>query len=375
MVGGEKMKKEETAVFSRLVDSFQWLWLHRKGNEVVAAIQDTINALWREALRPVVISKKQYPNKWTLIIALPPGMGYVEFKSKEHLFHDATGGAVIIDKHGKAVIMEVLTERLQERYSYEWDWNPYSKMNLPVPFGYSAAGLIVRDLADAPNLLVAGTPGSGKSNFLHVLAVSLLLSRQINLCIVDLKRLEFSYLRKKALLVTDLEKARDLLQAINKRLDQRLEQLEKAGVVKIQDYAGHMPYIVVIIDELAEMVDEHCQTALNRILRLGRAAGVCVVAATQRPSSSMFAKFGDSKAMFSASMCFHVRDELNSRMVLDNGRAALIPNIKGRAVYQWETELEVQSMFLPVKQAKSLIEGVQQEVLWYDQSYKRLPPR
>lgn len=183
-------------------------------------------------------------------------------------------------------------------------------------------------------------------------------------------------MKEKSLLITDLDRARVLLQAINKQLDSRLQLLEQAGVVKIQDYDGGLPFIVLVIDELAEMVDEQCQTALNRILRLGRAAGISVIAATQRPSSSMFAKFGDSKAMFAATMCFHVRDELNSRMVLDSGRAALIPNIKGRAIYQWETELEVQSMYLPVKQAKMLVADVKEkEILPYEQSCKRLSPR
>jgi len=358
------------------VDGIKYIWLHRKGQEVPAAVHDVIAAHWqKDSLIPLIVKKKKQPNKWTFIIQLPAGVGYGDFKAKEQLFADATGGAAVIEKHGKGAIIQVLTERLKEKYPYIWEWATYQNLCLPVPFGYSAAGLIVRDLADAPNLLVAGHPGAGKSNFLHVLAVSLLLARDINLVIIDLKQLEFAYMEGKALLITDVDKAREALTAINRQLDKRLQILKRAGVVRVQDYKEPLPFIVAIIDELAELQDEVCQTSLNRILRLGRAAGICVVAATQRPSSSMFAKFGDSKAMFAASMCFHVRDEVNSRMVLDNGRAALIPNIKGRAIYQWETELEIQSMYLPVDRARGLLAKLDKGVQPLEQSPKRLPPR
>jgi len=119
-----------------------------------------------------------------------------------------------------------------------------------------------------------------------------------------------------------------------------------------------MPFLVVIIDELAEMHDEDCQLLLNRILRLGRAAGICVVCATQRPSSTMMRAFGDSKAMFSGTMCFHVRDGVNSRMLLDNENASLIPSNAGRGIYQWDTELETQGRFLPVKKARQMLKDI-----------------
>jgi len=136
-----------------------------------------------------------------------------------------------------------------------------------------------------------------------------------------------------------------------------------------------MPFILVVIDELAELDDEDCQEALNRIVRLGRAAGICVVAATQRPSSTMFKKWGDSKAMFAATMCFHVRDEGNSRMVLDNEAASIIPNIPGRAIYQWDTQLEVQAMNLPIKTARQLVQSLKGEgvKMHVEQSRKLLP--
>lgn len=366
--------KEDNNVLKEAVDQIRHAWLHRTGNEVHAAIQDTIEALYGEGLKPLIVKKSKKGNRWSFIINLPPGLCYSEFRRKQEYFEDSTGGAVQMEKRGKAILMQVLTEELKRFYPYQWDYEEYEKIHLPFPCGYSAAGLIVKDLSAAPNMLVAGHPGAGKSNFLHNVAVSLLLARQIYLVVIDLKKLEFSYLKQSALVVSDTNSAKGVLEGINEEIDKRLDILEAANVVKVQEYHGEMSFVVLIIDELAELQDEDCQELLNRIVRLGRAAGICVVAATQRPSSTMFNKFGDSKAMFAASVCFHVRDEVNSRMVLDNDKAAHIPNIPGRAILQWDDEIEMQSMVLPIKQARGLVANTRQ-VKWLEQPQKRLPAR
>ena len=198
--------------------------------------------------------------------------------------------------------------------------------------------------------------------------------------VFDFKKLEYSYLREHVLLVTQEDQAIKVFQAINKNLDERLSILESKGCVKIQDYIEQgnvMPFMVVVIDELAEMHDEECQTLLNRILRLGRAAGICVVCATQRPSSTMMKAFGDSKAMFAGTLCYHVRDAVNSRMLLDNDNASLIPSIPGRAIYQWDTELETQSMFLPINKARQLLKDIEkaETVIRIEEPRKMLSPR
>ncbi len=375
------MAKENNAL-AEAIETIRHIWIHRKSNTIPAAVFDTIDALYgRENMKPLIIktNKLKTESGYHFVINLPPGVSYREFAKKEHYFADSTGGAVQIEKQGKAVYLTVMTDELKKSYPYTWDYAPYDKMHLPVPFGYSALGPIVRDLADAPNLIIAGHPGAGKTAFIHTLAVSLLLAREICLIIIDLKVLEFDYLSGHGLVITELEKVKVVLTAINKQLDMRLQVLRRAGCVKLIDYRGDdMPFIVLIIDELAEMQDEECQEMLNRILRLGRAAGICVVAATQRPSSTLFKKFGDSKAMFAATMCFHVRDEVNSRMLLDNDRAALIPgNVPGRAIFQWDKELEVQTMYLPVPgEATNIIRHLERrEVKWVDQPRKMLPPR
>lgn len=357
------------------------LWIHRKGNDAHAAVSDVIDACWPK-LKPIIAKKIKINNEaFKFLISLPAGLGYKEFKSKEQLFSDAMGGTCQIEKRGKIVTLQASTAEIKKEYPYSFDPSTY-KGFLPVHFGYSSIGEIIRDLADFPNLIIAGHPGAGKSNFLHGLIFNILQNEKTQARIIgfDFKQLEYSYLKNHIFLVTKQEIALKVFQELNKKLDENLNILESAGCVKIQEYleqGKQMPFYIVIVDELAEMKDEQCQEQLNRLLRLGRAAGFCVVCATQRPSSTMMKAFGDSKAMFSGTMCFHVRDAVNSQMLLDNERAALIPNIPGRGIFQWDTELEVQGMFLPVKKARKLLQSVaQSEVIQFaEQSQKRLPAR
>lgn len=117
-----------------------------------------------------------------------------------------------------------------------------------------------------------------------------------------------------------------------------------------------MPFIVCVVDELAELQDDTAQELLNRLLRLSRACGISIVAATQRPSTTVLS--GDSRAQLSSRLCFRVADELNSRMVLGEtcNRAAYLPTAPGRAIFRWGKTREVQTMFLPVEEARKRLE-------------------
>jgi len=369
-------------VIEEVRDQLKYLFLHRKGNDAHAAVQDVIDAIWPKDPKPKILKKiKLSGEAYRFILSLGPGLGYKEFKAKEQLFADAMGGTVQVEKRGKVITMQASTTEIKREYPYSFDPST-CKGYLPVHFGHSAIGEVVKDLADMPNLIIAGHPGAGKSNFIHGLIMGILLNKKTNyaIAVFDFKRLEYSYLRDHVLLVTQQENAIAAFNSINKKLDERLSILESKGCVKIHDYLeqGHeMPFLVLIIDELAEMHDEECQTHLNRILRLGRAAGICVVCATQRPSSTMMKAFGDSKAMFAGTMCFHVRDGINSRMLLDNENAALIPSIPGRGIYQWDNELETQGMYLPIKKARQLLKEIDKVGVmnFVEQPQKRLPPR
>jgi len=343
--------QEGVKIVDGIVKNLKKMWRHRPGNETMGNIEDTIDHIYGD-LKPQILKRVVMPHHETYILKLPAGLTFAELKAKQQHFVDATGGEVEIKKHGKRITLEFFNYTLPYKVKFQID-----KLDgdLPIFFGFSASGVVVKDLADMINILIAGHPGAGKSNLCHVIAMSLLLTRRIDLNIIDLKKLEFSYLRKYCKLADDLEKAQAMLYEISSELDRRLNLLERAGVVKIKDYEGELPFLVLIIDELAELQDEESQILLNRIVRLGRAAGICVVGSTQRPSAKIFKDFSESKAMFPATCCFHVRDEINSRICLGNDKAATMPFVEGRAIFQWDIETEVQTPYLPISQARKLL--------------------
>lgn len=366
------MSKKEESILTPAIHAVQRAWRHRKGNEIPAAVHDTIEALWPKEPRPIVITKNKNGNHYHFVLHLPPGIAYRDIESKKHYFADSVATTVELEKRGQAIILTVLNEPIPKLLQFEV--KDLEDAFLPVYFGQSPIGPIVRDLADSPYLMVAGMPGWGKSNSIHALVCNMLLTREVYMVIIDMKRLEFTYLKNHALVITDIPQARDALRAINKEVDKRLDILERAGCVKIQEYTGRMPFIVLVIDELAELQCEECQQAINRALRLGRAAGLAAILSTQRPSADMWPGWTSTRALINASLVFRMRDAVNSRMLLDNEAAATLPDVKGRAIYQWERQLEVQAPYLPVSEAKRLLSG-RQGVLWREQSPKKLLPR
>lgn len=103
-----------------------------------------------------------------------------------------------------------------------------------------------------------------------------------------MKRLEFNYLSNHCLLAKYEEDALELMKRLNQEMERRITLLEKAKVVKIQDYKKkeELPFIVVVVDELSEIKNDKIMFYLDRIVRLARAVGISVVAATQRPSTN-----------------------------------------------------------------------------------------
>lgn len=340
-----KIEQEVIVVSTKREPELSKLWRHRPGRELVGMVEDVFAAKWQEKWRPLILKHAPTPNGHWMMVHLPASMTYAEFAKIAEAVSDYTKAVCTIERKGERITVEI-TRRNTDTYPFMVDgW----KGMLPVPFGYTMAGkLIVKDIAEFPHMLVAGMPGMGKSNFLHVLANSLLLTRPIELYIIDLKVLEFSYLKDYATLATTPDEAVKVLKRASRVMTKRLHRLEKEQAVKIQEVKG-MPHMVVIIDELAEL--SGCKEAteeLNRLLRLGRAPGVSVICATQRPSSTIYRNFTDSRALFAATLCFWVRDDVNSEIILDNHAAAMLPKIEGRAIFQADIQEEIQVMHLPV---------------------------
>lgn len=248
---------------------------------------------------------------------------------------------------------------------------------LPMIIGQDPLGNnIVVDLASMPHMLIAGSTGSGKSVALNAMLVSLLCKfnpDELKLIIIDPKRLEFAAYQDIAHLVfpiiTDPRKAFPVLKWVVATMEERYETMAGFGVRNITEYhmlkkgldAPHMPYMVVIIDELADLMmttGKEIEDTLARIAQMARAAGIHMIIATQRPSVDVIT--GTIKVNFTARISFKVTSKVDSRTILDVGGAEKLlgrgdmlfihgndPNIRrvhGAYITDQEIEFVVQSI-------------------------------
>ena len=209
---------------------------------------------------------------------------------------------------------------------------------LPVGLGKDISGRAVFfDLADMPHLLVAGTTGSGKSVMLNALLTSLLLStdpREVKMVLVDPKRVELTHFARIPHLitpvVTDVKKAANALSWAVSEMERRYEVLEGTGARSLDGYNARsekpMPYVVIVIDELADLMMQAAakvEDAVIRIAQKARAVGIHLVVATQRPSVDVIT--GMIKANIPSRVAFAVSSQVDSRVILDSvGAEALL---------------------------------------------------
>jgi S-DNA-T family DNA segregation ATPase FtsK/SpoIIIE len=209
---------------------------------------------------------------------------------------------------------------------------------LPVGLGKDISGRAVFfDLSEMPHLLVAGTTGSGKSVMLNGLLTSLLLTtdpRQVKMVLIDPKRVELSHFGRVPHLitrvVTDVKKAANALAWAVAEMERRYEVLERHGVRSVEGYNDRaetqMPYVVVVIDELADLMMQagaKVEDAIIRLAQKARAVGIHLVVATQRPSVDVIT--GMIKANVPSRIAFAVSSQVDSRVILDTpGAEALL---------------------------------------------------
>src|SRR5215210_127046 len=239
----------------------------------------------------------------------------------------AVGVEVPNTRPAKVTLGDVFSE-----YPDANDWS------LPVGLGKDISGRAVFfDLAEMPHLLVAGTTGSGKSVTLNGLLTSLLLTtdpRQVKMVLVDPKRVELSQFARIPHLitpvVTDVKKAANALGWAVAEMERRYEVLEKIGVRSVEGYNDRaetpMPYVVVVIDELADLMMQagaKVEDAIIRLAQKARAVGIHLVVATQRPSVDVIT--GMIKANVPSRVAFAVSSQVDSRVILDTpGAEALL---------------------------------------------------
>ncbi|MGE3175521.1 MAG: DNA translocase FtsK 4TM domain-containing protein [Planctomycetota bacterium] len=220
---------------------------------------------------------------------------------------------------------------------------------IPLYLGKDVAGNpIVEDLARMPHLLIAGTTGSGKSVCINAILLSILMTRtpqQVKLILVDPKMVELQAYKQVPHLccdvVTNMKKAPSVLQWAVDEMENRYTMLSAAGVNHIKSYNRlgqqeldkrlkrevepdrvHLPYIVIVIDEFADLMNvaaNEVEESIQRLAQKSRAVGMHVIVATQRPSSEVIT--GIIKANLPCQIAFKVNRRIDSRVILDSNGA------------------------------------------------------
>ncbi len=283
----------------------------------------------------------------------------------------------------------------------------FQECRIPMFLGKDAKGQpLVFDLAEMPHLLMAGRTGTGKSVCLNAMILSILMTRrpdEVKMILIDPKKVELTlYKRIPHLMhpvVLDMKKAESLLAWACEKMDERYEFLRRAEVRNIQDYnrlgaeeifarlapedeadrqriPTYMPYIVIVIDELADMLmtadnSKELEQHIVRLAQLARAVGMHLILATQRPTVDVVT--GLIKANLPARIAFQVTNRGDSRVVLDEMGAErllgngdmlfLIPGtsqiIRAQGTYVSENEVKGLSKYLeryPVEFSRELLQ-------------------
>lgn len=264
-----------------------------------------------------------------------------------------------------------------------------SNMELPIAFGKTISNeTYVADLAKMPHLLMAGATGQGKSVGLNVILTSLLYKKhpsQVKFVLVDPKKVELTlfnkierhYLAKlpdtEEAIITDTTKVINTLNSLCIEMDDRYELLKNAMVRNIKEYnakfiqrklnpeEGHryLPYIVLVIDEFADLImtaGKEVETPIARLAQLARAIGIHLIVATQRPSVNVIT--GIIKANFPARCAFRVTSKIDSRTILDAGGAEQLIGKGDMLLSQGSDLIRLQCAFVDTPEVENITDYI-----------------
>ncbi|MEL6863138.1 MAG: DNA translocase FtsK 4TM domain-containing protein [Bacteroidota bacterium] len=267
-----------------------------------------------------------------------------------------------------------------------------AKMDLPIGMGKTISNeVFVADLAKMPHLLIAGATGQGKSVGINVILMSLLYKKhpsQIKFVLIDPKKVElfpYSKIENHFLaylpgldepIVTDTTKVVHTLNSLTIEMEARYNLLKKAQARNIREYnekfvqrrlnpeKGHrfMPFIVLVIDEFADLImtaGKEIELPIGRLAQLSRAVGIHLIIATQRPSVNIIT--GVIKANFPARIAFRVTAKVDSRTILDSGGADRLIG-RGDMLLSYGSDLvRLQCAFVDTPEVENVIDYIAQQ--------------
>ncbi|RMG77108.1 MAG: DNA translocase FtsK [Bacteroidetes bacterium] len=264
-----------------------------------------------------------------------------------------------------------------------------AEMELPLALGKTISNeTYVVDLAKMPHLLMAGATGQGKSVGLNVILTSLLYKKhpaQVKFVLVDPKKVELTlfnkierhYLAKlpdsEEAIITDNTKVINTLNSLCIEMDERYELLKNAHVRNIKEYnrkfikrklnpkEGHryLPYIVLVVDEFADLImtaGKEVETPIARLAQLARAIGIHLIIATQRPSVNVIT--GTIKANFPARMAFRVTSKIDSKTILDRGGAEQLIGRGDMLLSLGQEPIRIQCAFVDTPEVEEICEYI-----------------
>lgn len=274
-----------------------------------------------------------------------------------------------------------------------------SKMDLPIVLGKTISNeVFVTDLAKMPHLLMAGATGQGKSVGLNIILASLLYKKhpsQLKLVLVDPKKVELTLFNKiekhflamlpgtEEAIITDTSKVVNTLNSLCIEMDARYDLLKNAGCRNLKEYnkkftdrrlnpnKGHkfLPYIVLVIDELADLMmtaGKEVETPIARLAQLARAIGIHLIVATQRPSVNVIT--GIIKANFPARLSFRVTSKIDSRTILDAGGADQLIGMGDMLLSLGSDMIRLQCAFVDTPEVERICEFIGDQK-GYDSAY------
>ena len=378
-----------------LLESYRDKWYEVSPEELEKNNRQIVKTLSNYKIGVSKISARIGPTVTLYEIVPAPGVRVAQIKRLEEdiqLSLAAKGVRVVTLKGTNAIGIEVANERPStvSMLSVLDDAKfKAAEYDLPVALGKTITNEVMHfDLAKMPHLLVAGATGQGKSVGLNAILASLLYRKhpsELKLVLVDPKKVElslYSKLEKHFLaqlpdadepVITDTQKVIYTLKSLCIEMDSRYDLLKMAHVRNVKEYnekflqrrlnplKGHkfMPYIVVVIDEFADLLmtaGKEIEEPIARLAQLARAIGIHLVIATQRPTTSVIT--GNIKANFPARIAFMVRSSIDSRTILDETGANQLIGRGDMLISTGGDLTRVQCAFIDTKEVERIVDSI-----------------